>query len=292
MSEFYKGNQRGWFHDRGHQAGFFHTYDYFQVGGETDRPRKVHIFLPRDYESVGDRYPVLYMNDGDTAFFPGGIVGKSWWTAETLSRLYGQNAIRPLIVVAICPINRDREYTHEPVPGREGGGLEAYTRYLADSVKPFIDQHYRTIPDPQQTTILGSSHGGLAAFYIACRRPDCFGNAGAMSPSFWVGLDTAIKMFRRLSDSRLLQLCAPTLKNPSIRPRVWLDWGLLRYEGFHNWFVEEKATKRGREMADLLIHQFGYQKNQNLYVYEDPDGDHTEESWQRRLPLVLQAFYR
>ncbi len=246
MSEFYKGNQRGWFYDRGHEAGFFHTYDNFQVGGKTDQPRKVHVFLPREYEAVGDRYPVLYMNDGDTAFFPGGMVGKSWWTAETLCDLYQRSAIRKLIILAVCPLNRDWEYTHEPVPGRGGGGLEEYSHYLADSVKPFIDQHYRTLSHPKETTILGSSHGGLAAFYTACRRPECFGNVAAISPSFWVGLDTGSGMLISLSHSRLLKLCTPTLKNASIRPRIWLDWGLLRDRGFHNWFIEAYATKRGR----------------------------------------------
>ncbi|WP_041392466.1 hypothetical protein [Pleurocapsa sp. PCC 7327] len=48
--QFTKGGQEGWFYDRGYWGGFFHTYDNLQVGREWDKPRKVHIFLPRNYE--------------------------------------------------------------------------------------------------------------------------------------------------------------------------------------------------------------------------------------------------
>ena len=44
-------------------------------------------------------------------------------------------------------------------------------------------------------------------------------------------------------------------------------------------------------MADLPQHKFGYIRDRDLYIYEEPNGEYTEESWQRRLPLVLQAFY-
>jgi pimeloyl-ACP methyl ester carboxylesterase len=296
MVQFEKGGQIAWFHDEGHSAGFFHTYDRLQVGGDGDAPRKIHVFLPREYETVVDEYPVIYMNDGDTAFFRGGAIGQSWWTGETLGELYKRNAIARVIVVAIYALNRDREYTHEPAVPRwirqvDCCGVEAYTQYLADALKPFIDRSYRTIPDPRQTTIMGSSHGGLAAFYTACRRPDAFGNAAALSPSFWVGLDTGTDTFLPLHKSSLLELTAPTLGDRDRRPRLWLDWGLRKDEGFHNWFIENNTVKRGREMAELLREQFGYVLGRDLWTYEDPEGEHSEESWARRLPLVLQALY-
>jgi hypothetical protein len=45
----------------------------------------------------------------DTSFFPGGPVGKSWHVADVLKKLYDARAICKLIVVAVCPLNRDRE---------------------------------------------------------------------------------------------------------------------------------------------------------------------------------------
>ena len=293
MSEFYKGDQRAWFHDEGHPAGFFHTYEALDVGGE---PRKVQVFVPREYEESGTHYSVVYTNDGDTTFFPGGAIGLSWHMAETLSELYTQNAIRKVIVVAVYPIDREKEYTHAPAsprwlkPQQSCCGVEDYANYLADHLKPFIDSCYRTLSQPQDTMIMGSSHGGLAAFYCACRRPEQFGNVAALSPSFWVGLDGGLGTFSALANAKLLKLTADTLADPAKRPRLWLDWGLLRNGGFHNWFIEGNTTKRGREMAKLLRDRFGY-TDKELFVFEDPQGEHSEASWARRLPMALKPFY-
>ncbi|MGK7915214.1 MAG: alpha/beta hydrolase [Prochloraceae cyanobacterium] len=298
--KFTKGGQEGWFHDQGHWGGFFHTYDNFQVGGAFDRARQVHVFLPRDYEVSQQSYPVIYMNDGDTAFFPGGTYHKTWNMAGILSSLYVANQIRKVLVVAVCPVNRDYEYTHAPVWNQEWGGLNDYANYLAHSVKGFIDANYRTIPNAENTLIVGASHGGLAAFYTATQYPDKFRCTAALSPSFWVGLDSIVEFslfnfsetfFGSLDSSTLIYAARDTLQNPLKRLKIYLDWGLVRKGGFHNQFVEERARARGREMRDLLIKEFGYQENENLFVVEDPYGEHTEESWSSRMPNMLKIFF-
>lgn len=298
--KFSQGFQEGWFHDPGHWGGFFHTYENFQVGGADDPPRKVHIFLPRDYEVSEASYPVIYMNDGDTAFFPGGAYEKTWNLANILSRLYLSYQIRKVIVVAVCPRNRDYEYTHAPVWGQEWGGLEDYAAYCAFALKGFIDAHYRTQPDPEQTLILGSSHGGLAAFYTATQYPEKFGCVAALSPSFWVGVDSYLELsinnfsgpfFGSLESSALWFLAEQNLQNPQKRLKIYLDWGLVREGGFHNSFIEERATARGREMGDLLIRKLGYRENENLWIVEDPMGEHREESWSNRVENVLKIFF-
>lgn len=290
MAQFIKGGQTAWFHDEGHPAGFFHTYDGLQLGNES--PRKVHIFVPRDYESSPEAYPVIYMNDGQTAFFPGGAADQSWQMGETLSDLYQSQAIRKVIVVAIHPLNRDREYTHAPVWKRECCGVEDYARYVANQIKPFVDANYRTLPEPENTLILGSSHGGLAAFYIGTHYPNQFGNIAAFSPSFWVGVDTTrwrLPFFSGLGQSQLVKLASKTLES-SQHPKIYLDWGLVRTGGEHNSWIEERATVRGREMRDLLVKRFGYQSGQDLLAVEDAAGEHSEKSWEKRLPQALKFF--
>ncbi|GBF79258.1 alpha/beta hydrolase [Aphanothece sacrum] len=298
--QFTKGGQEAWYHDRGHWAGYFHTYDNFQVGDSFDTPRRIHVFVPRNYESSQENYPVIYMNDGDTAFFPGGAYQKTWNMAGLLTRLYLSNQIRKVIVVAICPINRDYEYTHAPVWGAEWGGLEHYSNYVAQSIKGFIDANYRTIADPYNSMVLGASHGGLAAFYTATRHPDKFRCVAAMSPSFWVGLDSTVDFallelsgdfFASLEYSALLLEGSNALKDPNLQPKIYLDWGLIREGGFHNSFIEERATARGREMRDLLIRDFGYREHENLFIVEDGIGQHSEESWAGRLENVLKIFF-
>ncbi|MDJ0660157.1 MAG: alpha/beta hydrolase-fold protein [Crocosphaera sp.] len=294
------GGQNGWYHDHGHWAGYFHTYDKFTVVDEDKKPRTIHVFLPRDYEYSHESYPVIYMNDGDTAFFSGGDYYKSWNMGQILTRLYVTNQIRRVIVVAICPIDRNYEYTHAPIKEGNWGGLEEYSNYVASGLKRFIDDNYRTLSNPENSMVLGASHGGLAAFYTGIKHPDKFRCIAALSPSFWVGLDSMIDpcfldlsgdLLGSLEYSALIFPGLQTLQDPQLQPKIYLDWGLIREGGYHNSFIEARATARGREMRDLLIHKFGYRYNENLFVVEDPIGQHSEESWSGRMETVLQNFF-
>lgn len=293
MGEFIKGRQRAWFHDEGHPAGFFHTYDALQLEA-SGNPRKVHVFLPRDYETSSERYPVLYTNDGDTTFFAGGILNQSLHLGETLSDLYQRGLLQKIIVVAVYPINREREYTHAPVLGSsECCQVMSYATYLAKTLKPFIDDQYRTVSDAASTLIAGYSHGGLAAFYTATQFPQQFGLVSCQSASFWVGLDSTpwLPMVRPLRGSKLINDARPTLQNPDQRLKIYLDWGLIRSGGFHNSFIEARATVRGQQLRDLLVQQFGYTSGKDLFVVEDSQGYHSESSWETRIPAMLQFFF-
>lgn len=289
---FTLGGQSAWFHDEGMPYGYFHTYDALKACGSGDAARKVHVFLPRDYESRRTRYPVVYMNDGDTTFWPGGAANKSWQVGETLGDLSRQRLIEDVIVVAIHPIDREREYTHTSwAPGRACCGLDDYSDYVADCVKTFIDTHYHTDARASRTAIVGSSHGGLASFHAATRRPDAFGRAGSLSPSFWAGMDFFfLGGSGSLATSSLVRGGADTLSRAS-RPTLWIDWGLQREGGFHNDTIEAMATSRGREMVSLLQRSYGYMDGETLHWHEDPVGGHDEDAWAWRFGLMMQAFY-
>jgi hypothetical protein len=282
--------QAGWAHDEGHPAGYFHTWDALDLGAAFG-PRRVHVFLPRDLDP-NRRYPTIYVHDGDTAFFPGGVAGKSWDIAGTLSK----RPVPPCIVVAIHPVDRNAEYTH--VDWHHGtapyGRVAEHTADLADRFKAFIDRNYPTDPSPQATAIVGSSHGGLAAFYAATRRPDAFGFAGCLSPSFFSGLDSLRHGVGRasLASAPLVTEVASVLADPARRPRVWIDWGERRDGGEHNSVVEALAAHRGAEMASLLSMSFDYVEGRDLFVHSDPIGGHDEDAWAWRFGLVAAVFLR
>jgi pimeloyl-ACP methyl ester carboxylesterase len=291
---FTLAGQSAWSHDDGFPGGFFHTFDALKVAGPSDTPRKVHVFLPRDYSPCGDAYPVVYMNDGNTTFWPGGIGNKTWDVATSLGELWAAGAIPKLLVVAIEPLDREAEYTHTAwAPGHDCCGVEGYTAYVADAVKAFVDTAYHTRKDAKATAIVGSSHGGLAAFHMASRRPDVFGMAGCLSSSFWAGLDGiqgGDYGGGPLATSLLVQTLKGTLGG-SPRPRLWIDWGLVRTGGFHNDTIEAYATTRGEEMVALLKGTYGYADPGELRSMADPIGEHDEVSWGRRFPLVMKAFF-
>ena len=287
------GGQQAWSHDDGFAAGWLHTFDALALGPPGGRPHKVHVFLPRDLAPGGPGHSVVYFNDGNTTFWPGGLGHKSWNVAAVLDALWRARAIPKLLVVAVEPLDRVLEYTHADWGGAaRWGGVDDYATWLAERLVPFVDRCYPTRRDRAGRAIIGSSHGGLAAFYVANRRPDVFGAAGCLSPSFWVGLD-AIHGGQcpggPLASSKLVLTLQATLRDPARRPRLWLDWGLVRDGRRHNDVTEAAATARAAEMVELLRTRHGYGPDE-LHVCEDPHGEHDETSWGRRLPDVLKAL--
>ncbi len=290
---FMLGGQTAWSHDDGHIAGYFHTYDALDVGGSA--PHKVHVMLPRDYEACHAGYPVIYMNDGGGVFWNNSF-GKSWNVPHALDILYKEGTIPKVIVVAIEPNDRNAEYSPtQSGPEQTCCKIDEYTNYITNHVKKFVDTYYRTNPMREATMIIGSSRGGLASFYMATRRPDVFGRAICMSSSFWAGLDPVFGGSYPggpLSGAPLVTEVTGLLSNAAMRPRLWIDWGLIRTGGFHNEVIEKAATERGKEMVALLEGTYGYVVNNQLFWVEEPIGEHDETTWARRLPDALRAMYK
>ena len=135
----------------------------------TKKPRRLYIYLPRDYEVSGMRYPVMYMFDGHNVFYNShATYGKSWGMKEFMTRTR-----LPLIIAAIeCNHEGDRrlnEYAPWDVKIPKGRILEGRGEltmdWLAGPLKQMIDSEYRTLPERENTLIAGSSMGGLMALY-------------------------------------------------------------------------------------------------------------------------------
>jgi len=105
---------------------------------------------------------------------------------EALDDFYKNNNLK-VIVVGID--NGGSERTNELTPWENAtygdGKGDLYTDFIVETLKPYIDQNYRTLNDASNTTIGGSSFGVLISFYGALRNPEVFGNAIVFSPSFW-----------------------------------------------------------------------------------------------------------
>lgn len=105
--------------------------------------RDLYIYLPPDYEQSEQRYPVLYMNDGQN-LFDASITGQEWNADETTQQLILNGEIEPIIIVGIASTaDRFEEYTptrqewkhvfHRIEPPLNSGLLESYTGTFATS---------------------------------------------------------------------------------------------------------------------------------------------------------------
>ncbi|GGG74714.1 phosphonate ABC transporter ATP-binding protein [Parapedobacter pyrenivorans] len=156
---------------------------------QLDRYRKIWIYLPENYQTSNERYPVLYMQDGqhlfDEATSQGRIGPIEWGVDEVID-----TASEKCIVVAI---NHQTDYkdrlpeyyfrTNEDYKTVEG---PQYIDFIVKTLKPHIDSQYRTLPDQTHTGLAGSSMGGLITFYGGLAYPDVFGTIGVFSPSIWL----------------------------------------------------------------------------------------------------------
>ena len=165
-----------------------------RLGAEEESIR-IDVQLPPHYDPTASAaYPVLYLNDGQDL--------EAVDLRETLAKAYRDDAIHPLILVAIhMPKDRMAGYglsdraagTSVIAPtkyGPVGTNAHAYSQWVAETLVPWIDAHYDTVERRDGRTILGWSLGGLNAFDLAWQYPGVFGRFGAFSPSFWLSKDT------------------------------------------------------------------------------------------------------
>ncbi|MEO3878684.1 alpha/beta hydrolase [Rheinheimera fenheensis] len=151
-----------------------------------NRSRQVRLYLPPDYTTSDKHYPVLYMHDGQNVFDAATAYAGEWGVDETLNQLSAEGWL-DLIVVAVDngAEHRMTEYSGWDNPRFGAGEGEQYIRFLSNTVKPYIDQHYRTRPGVEHTGIMGSSMGGLISHYALFNQPGVFSKAGIFSPSYW-----------------------------------------------------------------------------------------------------------
>lgn len=135
------------------------------------------LYLPPGYEEEGAYYPVIYVN-GDIP------------VADVMTELANIGAQTDFLLLSIQPQNWNDDFTPWTAPafraGEEApqGRADAYLTCLTEKIKPYIDMHYRTKPEPGHTALFGYSLGGLAAVY-AIYKTDVFGVIASLSGSLW-----------------------------------------------------------------------------------------------------------
>ncbi|WP_428330730.1 alpha/beta hydrolase-fold protein [Mucilaginibacter sp.] len=148
------------------------------------RERRVWIYLPAGYAKSKKKYPVIYMHDGQNLFDAYTSGYGEWGIDEILDKLAAK---KQCIIVGIDHGGDYRITEYDPYDSKYGKGRgNDYVDFMVKTLKPYIDTHYRTKTKAANTTIAGSSMGGLISMYAALKYPGVFGNAGIFSPAFWI----------------------------------------------------------------------------------------------------------
>ena len=163
---------------------FYDSTHYSRAFGEW---RHYRILLPRDYETSGKRYPVIYYFHGHSGRF----MGENYGNGQTfLPDMIDYVKKHDVIVV-----NWDG-YVEDSYPDLYGGspydimsqGKMDFGAYFEELVA-HIDSTYRTLADRQHRATCGLSMGGFMSAYISGRYPQLVGSASMYNPGheFYVG---------------------------------------------------------------------------------------------------------
>lgn len=239
--------------------------------------RDVLVYLPPGYRRFStQRYPVLYLHDGQNVFDAAtAFGGVEWGVDETAQQLIRQKLIEPLIIVAVANTGEDRIHEYAPTPARidppkrkrSKGQLRSYGRFLIEELKPFIDRKYRTRREAEFTGLGGSSLGGLATMALGLWYPNYFSRLAVMSASIWWD-DCAIYQIVDEVD----ETARPPLK-------IWLDTG-----------THEPGWERAAVLRDRLVEK-GWRLHDDLNYLEAEGADHSEGAWAARVDPILRFLF-
>ncbi|MEJ7828658.1 MAG: alpha/beta hydrolase-fold protein [Segetibacter sp.] len=220
------------------------------------RHRRIWLYLPQTYYTSEKRYPVIYMHDGQNLFDASAAAfGEEWQVDETMDQLGAE-----CIIVGIDNggDNRMKEYNFYDHPEFGPSEGRQYIDFIADTLKPYIDHHYRTIASREGTFTAGASMGGLISFFALFHYPHVFSGGGIFSPSLWLvpGLQTELRQHR--GSNRLS----------------------LRYFFY-------AGEKEGAGMVENLLALTKLLKKDKLnqiHTTINPEGEHSEPTWGAQLP--------
>lgn len=232
--------------------------------GEGIKPRDIIIWLPPDYDKSDKRYPVLYAHDGQNIFDPStSSFGIDWQMDEAADSLIRKKEIEPIIIVGLSSTeSRFAEYS------TTDSGY-AYMKFIVEDLKPLIDRRYRTLPDRNNTAVIGSSMGGLISFMILWEYPDVFSKGACLSPAFQV---------RNLDYVTQVKKDSGEIKNI----KVYIDNGEIGIES---------EIQPG---IDNMIHELkeqGYVEGKDFYWSLHKEAEHSEKAWAKRFPAILKFLF-
>lgn len=238
-----------------------HIIDTAFLIPQLKRTRRVWIYLPPAYTTnPKQRFPVLYMHDGQNVFDDATSYSGEWGVDEYLDSTSKIN--RQAIVVAIDHGGTKRLNEYNPYDNDNFGKGEGneYVDFLVKTLKPYIDKNYRTLKDRKNTFIAGSSMGGLISLYAVLKYPNVYGGAGIFSPAFWI---SGTKIFDDIK-----------ARAAKIKSRIYFYGGAL--EG-------EAMVPDMQRAYDLISENSGV----SVLIRIAEDGKHNEPTWRKEFP----SFY-
>ncbi|MBC7904992.1 MAG: alpha/beta hydrolase [Gemmatimonadaceae bacterium] len=232
-----------------------------------NRHRRLWVYLPKDYHTSDQHYRVIYMHDGQNLFDEFNAFGSEWGIDETLDAENGK-----VIVIGIDngAEHRMSEYMLHDHPDHGSAEGSLYLKDITEVLKPWVDNNLRTLHEPKDTAIAGSSMGGLISLYAGLYFPHIYGVVGIFSPAIWLD---APRIFQEADE-----VLAKNSYSQTETPQRWYFYGgALESENM----VAEVAT---------MVKIFRKHPFIDVTYQIDAGGTHDEVVWKNYFPNFYKWF--
>jgi enterochelin esterase-like enzyme len=223
-------------------------FDFYEIQTSLmTHPLSFRVYLPPCYDFENNtRYPVLY-------FLHGQSFNDDQWDRlgadEALDELIAAGKVTPFIIV----MPKESNYMIDQWTSKYGPAL-------AEELVPWIDAHFRTIPDRDHRAIGGLSRGAAWAMRTGLIYWETFGAIGGHSLAPFRGdFNEAPFWFKEIPEDQ--------------KPRIWIDAGSMD-------FMKDAA----RVFADRLE---DYDMPFEWHVF---DGAHVESFWAANVKTYLKWY--
>lgn len=218
---------------------------------------QILIHLPHNYTPLY-KYAVLFGSDGKD-YIQYGRIGR------VIDEQMEENEIENVIFVGIPYKSvKERRRMYHP----EGDKHEAYIRFLAHELVPYIDKHYPTYQVGTGRALIGDSLAATISLLTAIKYPNTFGKVILHSP--YVD-DYVLEKVKSAQDSSAFSIYHVIgTEETEVETQV---------DGIQDFLQPNRALKEA-------IENKGFD-----YFYDEFNGNHTWKYWQADMPRAIKKNF-
>lgn len=256
-------------------------------------PCNITVWTPSNY-STEQGYAVLYMHDGQMLFDETTTWNHQTWNVDSVAdAMQSKGATRPFIIVGI---DNTPKRLYEYIPRKVLDYLpatdsllshypkseftsDAYLKFIVHELKPFIDKTYSVLADRENTSIMGSSAGGLISLYAICEYPEIFGSAACLSTHIAMIPDGSLGAIPAWAKSLQDYLIDNLPEANSCK--IYMDHGDLS--------VDQLYVPYQPQINQIFEDKGWDSLHFNAHYY--PNTTHSETDWQQRLHIPFTYIF-
>ena len=238
--------------------------------------RKIWIHVPGGNADSKERFPVVYVLDGEGHF--SSVVGM----IQQLSTINGNTMCPKMMVVGIPNTDRTRDLTPTHIDAdppfmdstfsKTSGGGENFIAFIEKELMPHIEKKY---PVASYKMLIGHSFGGLAVMQTFVHHNDLFNSYICIDPSMWWDKEKLLKQTQKV-------LMEKKFEGKSL----YLGIANTLEDGMDIKKVQKDTSQETKHIRSILKLQAAFEKNKNNGL--NYQGKYYPEDTHGSVPLITE----